>query len=502
MIDEDKVQLLPDRIYENFLQTTLFVTGGTGFMGKVIIERLLRVFDVKKVYVLVRFKKDTSPKVRLAEIFTNPLFQKVRELKGAQIFEKCVAIVGDVTKDNLGLSVEDRETLKGEVEYVIHAAATVRFDEPLKSALLINTKGVFSSLQLAEEMQKLKCFAYISTTFCHPEEEVLEEKVYRSSHNPEKFIKVADWFDDNTIAAMAKTLLDKVPNTYTFSKALAEDLVADAMDTIPAIILRPSIVIPVWKEPLPGWFDNVNGPIGVLIAAGKGVLRTMYGNKDMYADIISVDAAVDGVFVYCAYSIINRFETRVYNICTNREVGLTWQGIYELSEKVFIDEVPFDLILWTPGGGMTNCKIAYYFMLVFKQLIPALLIDTLLPLFGYKPFLWRTQMRIINGLDIFRYYTSRQWMFDNGNVIIMREWLNSKESSRYAVYTQDMNYEQYMMNGILYARKFLKEPDENLPLARRRIKRMLFVDKVCGVLLKLLLAYLFYKLVVSLVINL
>jgi fatty acyl-CoA reductase len=48
-------------------------------------------------------------------------------------------------------------------------------------------------------------------------------------------------------------------------------------------------VIPIWKDPLPGWTDNINGPTGLMIGAGKGVIRTMYGQKDYFADYVSVD---------------------------------------------------------------------------------------------------------------------------------------------------------------------------------------------------------------------
>lgn len=48
-------------------------------------------------------------------------------------------------------------------------------------------------------------------------------------------------------------------------------------------------MIPIWKEPLPGWTDNINGPMGLLIGAGKGVIRTMYCKQDSYADYIPVD---------------------------------------------------------------------------------------------------------------------------------------------------------------------------------------------------------------------
>lgn len=45
---------------------------------------------------------------------------------------------------------------------------------------------------------------------------------------------------------MAKKILGNLPNSYAFTKALAEALVNDACqnDNLPAMILRPSIVIP------------------------------------------------------------------------------------------------------------------------------------------------------------------------------------------------------------------------------------------------------------------
>lgn len=57
------------------------------------------------------------------------------------------------------------------------------------------------------------------------------------------------------------------------------------------------IVIPIWKEPLPGWTDNINGPMGLLIGAGKGVLRTMYGSGDNFADYVPVDIIANSLII-------------------------------------------------------------------------------------------------------------------------------------------------------------------------------------------------------------
>jgi len=49
---------------------------------------------------------------------------------------------------------------------------------------------------------------------------------------------------------------------YSFTKAVAEHLLRDERGHLPLVIVRPSIVTPAWKEPLPGWTDNINGPSG------------------------------------------------------------------------------------------------------------------------------------------------------------------------------------------------------------------------------------------------
>lgn len=46
-------------------------------------------------------------------------------------------------------------------------------------------------------------------------------------------------------------LLGKLPNTYTFTKNLAEHLLVTEAEGMPIAIVRPSIVSAAWREPLP-----------------------------------------------------------------------------------------------------------------------------------------------------------------------------------------------------------------------------------------------------------
>lgn len=47
----------------------ILITGGTGFLGKVLIEKILRTFDVQKVYILIRHKNNMNADDRLQALF-------------------------------------------------------------------------------------------------------------------------------------------------------------------------------------------------------------------------------------------------------------------------------------------------------------------------------------------------------------------------------------------------------------------------------------------------
>jgi FlaA1/EpsC-like NDP-sugar epimerase len=66
------LEQLPDRISDMFRGQTIFITGGSGFLGKVLIEKLLRTCPgVKTIYLLLRSKKGKSPHERISDIFNN-----------------------------------------------------------------------------------------------------------------------------------------------------------------------------------------------------------------------------------------------------------------------------------------------------------------------------------------------------------------------------------------------------------------------------------------------
>lgn len=128
-----------------------------------------------------------------------------------------------------------------ETQLVYHCAATLRLEANLKDAIDMNTTGTKRVLDLCKKMTNLKALIHLSTAFCYCDQEVLLEKVYDCQHDPLDLIRCAEWMDAKTLEKVTADLLNPHPNTYTYSKRLAEILVQNEYPNLPVAITRPSI---------------------------------------------------------------------------------------------------------------------------------------------------------------------------------------------------------------------------------------------------------------------
>lgn len=143
-------------IKEYFDDTNIFITGATGFLGKVLIEKLLRTCNgVNRIYILLRSKRGLGSEQRFEEFLNNKIFDNIRE-KTPEVLEKLVCIPGDIKEPNIGLDDIDAEMLQDRIDIVFHVAATVRFNEPLKDAANLNTFGTQRVMELCTKMTNLK----------------------------------------------------------------------------------------------------------------------------------------------------------------------------------------------------------------------------------------------------------------------------------------------------------------------------------------------------------
>lgn len=69
--------------------------------------------------------------------------------------KKIIPVAGDLSEIRLGLSDDDYNILVKNISIVFHVAATVRFDEPLRDAIIKNVRGTREVVALAKLMQNL-----------------------------------------------------------------------------------------------------------------------------------------------------------------------------------------------------------------------------------------------------------------------------------------------------------------------------------------------------------
>lgn len=152
-----------------------------------------------------------------------------------------VIITGDCKEPDLGISPTDRALLTQEVELVVHSAATVNFAEPLHVALDINARATRHMLQLAKDMKRLVAFVHVSTAFSNCVIHHIKERFYPEhlSCRVNKVLELGELLNTDLLDRMAPALLDRFPNTYTYTKALAEQLVQTEAGDLPVCIFRP-----------------------------------------------------------------------------------------------------------------------------------------------------------------------------------------------------------------------------------------------------------------------
>ncbi|XP_015935914.1 fatty acyl-CoA reductase 3-like [Arachis duranensis] len=308
-----------------FLQDkTILVVGATGFLAKIFLEKVLRVQpNIKKVFLLLRATDAKSATHRLNnEILGTDLFNLLKEKLGTNfnsfISEKLTVFPGDICYEDLGLKDSIlKEEICNQVDVIVNLAATTNFDERYDIALDLNVFGAKHVINFAKQCIKLKVLVHVSTAYvCGERGGLILENPYHFKDVPgldidaEKKI-VRDKLDHlqkqgathNEIKMAMKDLgitRAKVygwPNTYVFTKAIAEMLVEQMKETMPVVILRPAIVTSTFKEPFSGWVEGVRTIDSLGVAYGKGKLTCFLGNINGVVDVIPGDMVVNAILV-------------------------------------------------------------------------------------------------------------------------------------------------------------------------------------------------------------
>ncbi|MCL4123541.1 UNVERIFIED_CONTAM: hypothetical protein GTU68_018389 [Idotea baltica] len=391
--------------------------------------------------------------------------------------------------EGLGISDEDEARLAEEISVVFHAAATINFQEPMRVAVNLNILGTKRVVNLAKKMTKLKAFVHVSTAYgnCHLPE--INEEMYPSPIDPAKLIQMTEWLDDDMLESLTAKLVHPRPNTYTYTKALAEHVLVTDGCNLPVVIIRPAIVCGSWKEPTPGWVDNMFAFTGLLIGMGKGFLRSLYIKNGIKLDFIPVDVAIN-LMITTAWNTdvkqyIHKSPVPIYCASTGSQLPLTIEKLDEILRET-VWKVPLDSPLWFPDGSAKTSKFVHNLHVLLVNIIPAYIGDLVLRLLGKKPIAMKLTNRMIKAINALEYFMLHDWTFSNVNVRNLWTSLSPIDQQAFHFDISDLNWKEYIENYQMGCKKFImKEELSSLPTAKRTLRILYWLHRLA----QLVMAY-------------
>ncbi|XP_045534626.1 putative fatty acyl-CoA reductase CG5065 [Papilio machaon] len=444
---------------------SVFITGGTGFLGKAFIEKLLYSTDIEKIYILIRETQQLRAHVRLRNILENPIFSRLKKDK-PNAFEKVVPIPGDIVKPNLGISSTDERLLIDKVSVVIHSAATINFNEPLLKALEINYEGTRKVLSLCKKIKNVQTYVHISTAYSNTDKKIIEEHVYSMpadvSHIYNELARVGN--DKDKISTFLckyeiynssiKQLRNGKPNTYTFTKALAESLIATEHENIPTVIIRPTMVAPSINEPLKSWLDNVSLPTTFLLCGATGMNRVIRGKKSNIIDFVPIDYVTNFTLV-AATTLQKSSKLTVYNCGTSSTNPIHLDEIFNYFNKANIKFTSNDSRF--PKVFIVESQLARDILTFITQILPAYIFDTLLKMKGQQPRYVKLQKKFIYTRNKYEYFNRNTWIFKTDKLLDINKNMSEKDRKEFPFNVSNIIWSEYMITYAKAVQELLKQ---------------------------------------------
>lgn len=313
----------------------LLLTGSTGFIGKVTLSMLLeRVREVGPVTLVVRPKPGLDAFSRFNEaIESSPVFAPVRDAHGGEwlqwVRSRVAVLSGDTTAPRFGLPEEKLDWLRGRIDAMIHLAGLVSFNPPLDGALRNNAVGALAAAQVARRIgAKL---IHVSTCYVAGlKGGLVEEELPHPAFDPEEELLACGravqaireraaarrlqsrWIQAELAEEGRRRSRERgFPNTYCYTKALGEALIA-AEPGLDYAIVRPSIVESALRFPFPGWNEGLNTSARVILTMCQGhVLWPAHRSASL--DVVPVDMVAAGLLTVTAAALEGN-PRRVYNL--------------------------------------------------------------------------------------------------------------------------------------------------------------------------------------------
>ncbi|XP_011307902.1 fatty acyl-CoA reductase 2-like isoform X2 [Fopius arisanus] len=372
----------------------IFITGGTGGIGKLLLEKLLRCCPkIGCIYLLVRPKKGKTSAQRLSDLLDSPVLLHVSTLYSTchkVTVDECIPVI---------------PTINGSMDF---------------------------------------------------------------NQNKDDFLKT-----------IPLEVAKKWPNTYTFSKALTEVMLDNLKGRVPVSIVRPSIILSTWKDPIPGWVDNFHGPTLTVVNGALGIIRSVVADGKKIGDVIPSDMVVN-LLICVAHKTKyqDTEEIRVYNICSGRQNPLTVKFFLKESQ-ILSTMYPSKAAIRYPNWRFTPSELTHKLRSAVHHHLVAYIFDLVAFCTFKKSRLSRIHRSVSRIAKTTKFFSLREWIVCDRNVEILNEELSDKDREVFEFDVKKINWKAWLKDYILGIRKhLLKEDLDNLDEAIARMKKLYWVENI------------------------
>ena len=355
----------------------VMLIGVTGFIGKVwLANTLLDLPEVGKLYLLIRRQKSSPAQKRFEKTIEgspvfDPLFEKYGDRLGALLAEKIEVVEGDVSLPDIGMDPEVAARLRQDLDLIINSSGLTDFNPDLRDALAVNVDSTHHLIEFIRASDHA-ALLHLSTCYVAGQRDGRVSERVRMNYTPahlKDFDSEKEWRRLHDLVESAEARVEgpevtgelkkqalgkehaakglsghalenqirknKVrwlknylteegtrranelgwPNTYTFTKSLAESLIAKYGAGLPIAIVRPAIVETSVSKPFRGWNEGINTSASLSYLLGTA-FRQLPSNERKRLDIIPVDAVCAGITLIGA-ALVERRHDPMYQLATS-----------------------------------------------------------------------------------------------------------------------------------------------------------------------------------------
>ena len=355
----------------------VMLIGVTGFIGKVwLANTLMDLPDVGQIYLLIRRQKSNPAQNRFEKLIDeSPVFDPLYAKHGHKLLqfinERVQVIEGDVSQPAFGVDGAVAAELRSKLDLIINSSGLTDFNPDLREAVSSNVDAVMNVLQFVREsdhaglLHLSTCYAAgrcdgrvdekprpdytpiglpgfdaelewkslhrrIDAIQASAEGPIVTEELRRQAVGKEHAAKnlqgaaLENQIRKNRVRWLRNELTEAGkrrahelgwPNTYTFTKSLAESVLTKYGPDLPVAVVRPAIVESSLTQPFRGWNEGINTSAALSYLLGT-FFRQLPTNERKRLDVIPVDSVCRGMTLIAA-AVMERRHEHVYQLATS-----------------------------------------------------------------------------------------------------------------------------------------------------------------------------------------